>query len=311
MWRWRGLLLVLLLSGGCAASIPTDVLRDAQFAVESRKSVFRLDGSGERPILVLERRETRDGLAPLDKLHDEFFAPSLSPDGSWIACLRFRNNSGGGNIDALMPLQSVEVLLVRIDDRSEHVVASIPATERGRVYRVLAPVWAPDGGRVFFAADGRVWSYALGDPQSRPIADIPEGFSGGFGIRQYLRPSPDGAQLFGLLSRRNRFGRYDVIVSIDLASGKLTPRWTGTLSRDSVFEVNRPLSREIDDDVGQALFGSRERPVFAPLVSRDGRFYFFGRHEMGLFGREWIAGYDRVTRKEFEVRTMWRTLFWK
>lgn len=32
---------------------------------------------------------------------------------------------------------------------------------------------------------------------------------------------------------------------------------------------------------------------------------------MGLFGREWVAGYDRVTRKEFEVWTMWRSLFWK
>jgi hypothetical protein len=78
-----------------------------------------------------------------------------------------------------------------------------------------------------------------------------------------------------------------------------------------VFEVDRPLSREIDDEVGVTLFGSRGRPVYAPLHSTDGRLCFFGRHEIGRFGREWMVGYDRVTRREFEVRTMWRTLWWK
>lgn len=130
-------------------------------------------------------------------------------------------------------------------------------------------------------------------------------------MRKYLRPSRDGTRLFGLLERRNRRASYDVIVGIDLGSGKLTPLWTGKLSWHSVFEVERPLPRDIGDDAAEALFWSRDHPVYEPRASRDGRFYFFDRHEMGLFGRTWVAGCERVARKEFEVRTMWRTLFWK
>jgi hypothetical protein len=308
MLRWFGLLVALPLCGGCVASIPTDALRDTQFAVESLTSVYLLDGTGERATRVLERRLTRDGPGFMDKLHDEYFAPSLSPDRSRIACLRFRNNSGGGNIDELMPLQSVEVLLVRLADRSEQVVNSIPATGSGRVYRVLAPVWSEDGGRIFFAADQRVWAYALGAVGPEAVVDIPEAFNGGFRTGNYLRPSRDGGRLFGLLERRNRFTSYHVIVSIDIVGGRLTPLWTGRLRRQ--IEIDRPVTTEVLDDVVEALFGSREHPVFEPRASRDGRFYFFDRHEMGLFGREWVAGYDRVTRREFEVRTMWRTLFW-
>lgn len=278
MWRRRGLLTVLLLCGGCAASVPTDVLRDARFAVESPNSVYLLDGTGQQATPIRERRLTKDGPGIMDKLYDDYFAPSLSPDRSRIACLRFRNNSAGGNIDELMPLQSVEVLLVRLADRSEQVVMSIPATERGRVYRVLAPVWSPDGNRVFFAADRRVWVYVLGAARPEPVADFPEGFGGGFQVRAYLRPSRDGDRLFGLLSRHTRLARYDVIVSVDLASGKLTPVWTGSLRR--AIEIDRPVAAEIDDEIVEALFGSREHPVDAPRASPDHRLYFFTRHEI-------------------------------
>ena len=307
MWGWRGLLLVLLLCGGCAASIPVDALRDAQFTVESLRSVYLLDGTGEQPTLVLERRQTRDGPGFMDKLYDKYFAPSLSPDRSRIACLRSRNKPAEGNVDEL---KSVEVLLVRLADRSEQVVTSIPATPEGRVYGVLAPVWSRDGARIFFAADRRVWVYPLGSARPEPLVEIPEDFGGGFGVRgAYLRPSRDGERLFALLTRHTRFARYDVIVSVDLAGGRLTPVWTGGLRRH--IEIEAPVAAEIDDDTVEALFGSREHPVHAPAVSADRRFYFFTRHEMGLFGREWVAGYDRVTRREFEVRTMWRSLFWK
>ena len=311
MFRWLGLLLTLPLCGGCVASIPQDALRDAEFTVESLASVYLMDGTGERATRLLERRLTRDGPGLRDKLHDEYFAPSLSPDRSRIACLRFRNNSGFGNDDALMPLQRVEVLLVHLADRSEQIVASIPATERGRVYSVLAPVWSGDGVRIFFAADHRVWVYTLGSGRPEPIVDIPAEFYGGFGGgTEYLRLSRGGSRLFARLRRYSpRYVSYDIIVSIDIAGGRLTPVWTGHLRRH--IELDRPVTTEIEEDIVEALFGSREHPVDDPRASGDRRFYFFTRHEMGLFGRKWIAGYDRATRREFEVRTMWRTLFWK
>ncbi len=309
MWRRRSLLLVFLL-GGCAAAIPLDALRAAHFAVASLDSVYLLDGTGERSVPVVTRRYTRGGRSDPDQLYDGYAAPALSPDGTRVACLRARNYSPYRGGQDLIPIQSTEVLLVRLADGGEQVVMSIPAALRSSV--LLAPVWAPDGTRILFGADRWVWSYVLETSGPEPIVEVPADFHGTFRLRRYLRPSRDGRTLFALLERQNRrFASYDVIVRIDLAARRVTPLWTGQLSHGSVFEVDRPLARDIDDEVGVTLFGSREHPVYAPLASVDGRLYFFGRHEMGLFGREWMAGYDRVTRQEFEVRTMWRTLWWK
>jgi hypothetical protein len=300
----------VLLLAGCAPAIPQDALRSAHFAVESEGGVYLLDGAGERSVPVLTRRRTRDGPSHLDELYDVHAAPALSPDGSHVACLRARNHAPYRSGGDLISIQSTEVLLVRLADGAEQVVVSIPAARRGSV--LLAPVWAADSARVYFGADHRVWAYALGASAPEPIVEIPADFYGDFRLRGYLRLSRGGAALFALLERRNpSFATYDVIVRIDLADRTVTPLWTGKLSHGSVFEVDRPLSREIGSEVGGTLFGSRERPVYAPLPSEDGRFYFFRRHEMGLFGRRWVAGYDRVTRREFEVRTMWRALFWK
>lgn len=308
------LLSALLLLNGCAAAVRIDALRETRFTVEDRHSVYLMDGVGEQLTRVLERKQTKDGPRTVDKLYDDYFEPSLSPDGTHVACIRFRNNSAGGNIDELMPLQSVEVLIVRISDRTERLLMSVPASEPGRVYRVLGPVWSADGGRVFFVADQRVWSYSLSEWQLEPIVDLPNGYSGGFTqdfLRgKYLRVSKEGTRLFGLLSMY--FGReYDVIVEIDLRVRKLKTLWYGNLSSRSVFEIDRLPPEQLDEDAVETLFGSRQFPVFAPRFSRDRRFYFFVRGESGWFGRVWVGAYDRAERKPFEVRTMWRTLLWK
>ena len=309
MWRWRGLLLVLLLCGGCAASIPPDVLRDAQFAVESRWSVYLLDGTGDQATPILPRRQTREASpGRYDKRYDEYLEPSLSPDRTLITCIRrVGGNSSMWNLE-YAPAESTDVLLVRIADRSERVVMPIPVTPRGEA-GTLAPVWSPDGTRIFFAVEHRIWSYVVSEERLEPVVDLPAGLGGRFEGRRYLRVSRDGTRLFALLDSYRRLTTYDAIVEVALASKTLTPIWTGDLVRH--IEIDRPLSATVDDEIAEALFGSREYPVFAPRVSPDRRLYFFDRYEMGLFGRRWIAGYDRVTRKEFEVRTMWRTLFWK
>ncbi len=304
----RLLLSVLLAFGGCATAVPVDALRDATFAVENFNSVYLMDGSGEQVTRILERRQTRDGPGHLDRLYDDYVQPSLSPDGTHIACIRRRNDSLGGNISELMPLQSSEVLVVRVSDRVERLVMSVPATRPGRIYRVSSPVWSTEGGRVFFFADRRVWSYSLDEARLEALVDLPIRYVGGLElIEQYLRVSRDGARLFALF-----FAPYqDVVMEIDLADRKVKTLWSGKLSSRSVFDVDRPLPRELGEEVAQALFGSREFPVYTPQVSGDRRSYFFMRHKSGWFGRIWVAGYDRETRTEFEVRTMWRTLFWK
>jgi hypothetical protein len=308
MWRWRGLLLVLLLCGGCVASIPADVLRDAQFTVESKWSVYLLDGTGDRATSILPRRQTRDGQGPQAKRYDEYLEPSLSPDRTLVTCIRRTGGNSSLWYSEWAPAESADVLVVRIADRSERVVMSIPVTSRGTAH-TLAPVWSPDGKRIFFAVDQRIWSYVVSEERLEPVVDLPTDLRGTFELRRYLRVSRDGAKLFALLDSYRRRTTYEAIVEVDLASRRLTPLWTGTLVHH--IDIDRPLTATVDDDIAEALFGSREFPVFAPRVSGDPRVYFFSRHEMGLFGREWVAGYDRVTRKEFEVRTMWRTLFWK
>jgi len=302
--------LVALVSGACAAALPVDLLRDTRLAVESLGSVYLIDASGEQATPVLERKQTRARSERLAALYDEYFEPSLSPDGAYIACVRLRNNAHWGDLAEPRPLQSSEVMLVRVSDRSERVIMSVPRS--APPWSILSPVWSVEGDRIFFAVDRRVWSYALAVGRLDPVADLPSHYFGGFvgdSLRgQYLRVSPDGSRLFALLGER--IGR-DAVVEIELTNGTLRPLWSGELSSRSVFEIDRPLPAQIDDEAGHALFGSRELPVFAPRHSRDRRFYFFARHEMGWLGRIWVAGYDRETRREFEVRTMWRTLVWK
>ena len=186
----------------------------------------------------------------------------------------------------------------------------------GRGSGVLSPVWSVESDRIFFAADRRVWSYSLAGARLEPVVDLAGHYVGGFASDDlrgtYLRVSRDGTKLFGLLVVRSGRSQFeDAIVEIDLTKGMFTSLWTGHLSSGSVFEIDRPLPAEIDDEAVQALFGSREFPVFAPKHSADRRLYFFVKHEMGWLGRIWVSGYDRQTRSEFEVRTMWRTLFWK
>jgi hypothetical protein len=307
--------LVALVCAGCASAVPVDRLRATTLAVDSLGSVYLLDASGEQATRVLDRKQTRDGPGQWGPLYDEYFQPSLSPDGRHVACVRLHNSSHRGSPAELVAIQSSEVIIVRVGDGAERVVMSV-ASEVGRGRAVLSPVWSIGGDRIFFAVDRRVWSYSVAGARLDPVVDLASHYVGSFGSDDlrgtYLRVSGDGTRLFGLLRTRiGRTGLDDAVVEIDLTSGTFRPLWSGNLSSGSVFEIDRPLPAAIDDEGVQALFGSREFPVFAPKHSADRRFYFFVKHEMGWLGRIWVSGYDRQTRRDFEVRTMWRTLFWK
>jgi len=305
--------LVTLVGAGCASAVPVDRLRATTLAVDSLGSVYLLDASGQQATRALDRKQTRDGPGQWDQLYDEYFQPSLSPDGKHVACVRLRNNSHRGNPAELVAIQSSEVIIIRVGDGAERVVMSV-ASAVGRGRAVLSPVWSIGGDRIFFAVDRRVWSYSVAGARLDPVVDLASHYVGSFASDDlrgtYLRVSGDGTRLFGLLRiGRTRFD--DAVVEIDLTSGAFRPLWSGKLSSGSVIEIDRPLPAEIDDEAVQALFGSREFPVFAPKHSADRRFYFFVKHEMGWLGRIWVSGYDRQTGREFEVRRMWRTLFWK
>src|SRR5437867_9354149 len=89
---WWGVAVLLgFACGACATAVPVDVLRTTTIAVESLGSVYLIDASGEQVTRVLERKQTRDGPGQWDQLYDEYFEPSLSPDGAYVACVRFRN----------------------------------------------------------------------------------------------------------------------------------------------------------------------------------------------------------------------------
>ncbi len=317
-WRFGPLhgfgVLIALASGACAAALPIERLRDTTLPVESLGSVYLIDASGEHMTRVLERKQTRDRSERRAELHDEYFEPSLSLDGGHIACVRVRNNAHWGDLDEPRLLQSSEIMVVRVSDLSERVIMSVPRS--APAWKILSPVWSAAGDQIFFAVDGRVWSYAPASARLDPLLDLPTSYAGTFaeyhGHGAYLRVSPTGTRLFGLFKDQGRrIPSDDAIVEIDLTGRTLRPLWSGRLSTGFSNQVDRPFPDQIDDEAAQALFGSREFPVFAPRHSRDQRFYFFGRTEMGLLGRAWVAGYDRETRREFEVRTMWRTLIWK
>ncbi|HZP37308.1 MAG TPA: hypothetical protein VFE48_12570 [Methylomirabilota bacterium] len=284
--------------------MPSDV-RDVQIAVESRYSIYLLSGTGDRRRLLASRR-TQVGAAPHQELHDDYVAPSLSPDGSHVACIRLRNHGRyGRDVRVALPPEVIEVLIVRLADRAERLVLSTPDHGRGGA-GVLGPVWSRDGRRVFFGAEGRIWVHRIGDERPESVATLPVSTRA---TRHYLRVVREGDRLVALLPGPS--GSEDAIAEIDPATGAVTLLWSGPLSSSSTRDVDRPLPAPIAADVAEALFGSPEWPVLAPHPAPDRRVYFFERFRQGPLGRRWIAGYDRATGTEFEVRTMWHTFWWE
>jgi hypothetical protein len=294
----------MLLSAACAPLPPSDV-RDVQIAVESRHSVYLLSGTGDRRLLLASRRSYA-GATAHEELHDDYVAPSLSPDGSHVACIRLQDHGRyGRDVRVPLPPEMIQVLIVRLADRAEQLVLSTPGDGRGGA-GVLGPVWSRDGRRLFFAAGGRIWVHRSGDLRPESVAALPRSTRV---TRHYLRVMPQSDRLVALLPGPSRSD--DAIAEIHPVTGAVTILWSGPLSSSAMRDVDRPLPAPIAADVAEALFGSPEWPVLAPHAAPDRRVYFFERFRQGPLGRRWIAGYDRATGTEFEVRTMWRTLWWE
>jgi hypothetical protein len=175
--RGYGVLLALV-CGACAAGLPIDRLRDTTLSVESLGSVYLIDASGEHATPVLERKQTRARSDQLAQLFDEYYEPSLSPDGAYVACVRLGNNAHWGDLVEPQPLQSSEIMIARVSDRSERVIMSVP--RRAPAWNILAPVWSVEGDQIFFAVDRRVWSYALAGARLDPLVELPTRYFGGF-----------------------------------------------------------------------------------------------------------------------------------
>jgi hypothetical protein len=133
--------------------------------------------------------------------------------------------------------------------------------------------------------DRRVWSYSLDEGQLEQIGELPKDYYGRFVADilrgAYLRVAQDGIRLFALLSVGFGYNSNDVIVEIDLPGRKLRTLWSGKLSRQSVFDISLPLPEQLSDDSVEALFGSREFPVFAPPVLQGSAFLFLREVQAG------------------------------
>ena len=123
---------------------PVSVSASGRLAFGCVSAVYtaNADGSDLRALLV--RQETpRPGGPP-----DDFFAPTWSPDGQWLAFLRvFEDTTAGA------PPLTLAVGVVRADGSASRLVVSMSTgpvvrSSIGRNYLSLA--WSPDGSRLAF-----------------------------------------------------------------------------------------------------------------------------------------------------------------
>lgn len=295
-----------------AACTTTDALRESRFAVENNLNVYLVNGTGRLTEVV---RRSKVGATERETLWDAYFQPALAPDGSAVACIRFRNYTRFSSNDAaVLPRQSSEVVVMRMDRTEKpatRVIHSLPG-EAGVVYRLSSPIWSRDGRFVFFLANHRLFAHSVDTAQTELLSTLPDDVSAGFSeehvTTSYLRLSPDGNQIFALL--RERDARHSVW-RIDWPKGSATRLWQGSLYEHFFAPIRTQLPSQLGNAAVDALFGSRAFPVLAPRFSADQRFYFFVRRKPGVFGRLWIGGYDVEERKDFVVRTLQRGFMWK
>ena len=312
----------LLILGVAADLSCAERLEDERLVFEEGYEVYSINGRGQDTTKVLAKVETRSGASAHERLFHAYFQPSLSPDGRRVACIRYRNYSPVRfNDPELIPIQSSEILIVSVHDGAETIVYTLPEGQfdalgpsRGVRKRSLsAPVFSLDGGEVFFLAGNRLLVYRLQHQSTEEVVRLPVGYAASttpdYTTSTYIRLSADGKKVFALVDDPGTNVERG-IWRIDLALREATKLWSGLLDERSVIDV-RVVPREVDDEGAEALFGSREFPVLAPRFSSDRRYYFFVKLRLGFFAKMWIGGYDKVSGREFVVKTLRRGLYWE
>jgi len=135
--------------------------------------------------------------------------PAWSPDGQWIALSRLeRVDSIGVSCDYISPL-GIRCRQFRTEYvPGRHVLSLVRPDGSGLTDLGDGdePAWSPDGSRLFFRRDGRIWS---SEPDGLNAVAI-DNTEGG----REPAVSPDGGLL--AFSKRSRFGDYDIwVISLE------------------------------------------------------------------------------------------------
>jgi len=272
-------LLAATLLIGCSDSAPPPGLPPAITAFADSENIYYLD--------------TQKNLLK-QIMNGGYHQARLSPDKTKVACV-YENDifatiiSLNGNLEVEGKPKTVY---------NSQALSS--GTGQGKSYY---PTWSADGNKLFFINTNHLVAYDYTEKHTTILFDFPETQSAGLLPESgNMALSKDGSALYCMLGQgtdKYAFWRID-------ASGSQESQ-LGVGHKSSVSGFHFPA--ELSDECIETLFGSREKPVWDPAVSNDGRYYFYVESETGPLAKRLLKGYDRTQKTGFDVLNLGTTLF--
>ena len=161
-------------------------------------NVYISNGLGRNTRKLLRQVKRRSGIEYFDPVYDSYYQPSLSPDGTMVACVRIKNDYHTGSSPELSKIQKYEGVLYSIEKKQEFIFFSSPGGNYKRVGlnvvedNILSPIWSADGNKIYFLVSNRLLSYDLNLRKIQQVSELAPGHGGIVQLdMEYIRLSKD------------------------------------------------------------------------------------------------------------------------
>ncbi len=261
--------------------------------------VFLTNEAKETPRKILALKEGE--IFEEYQLYDSYFQPSLSFDQKKVVAIRIKNFlhdrgrpsttvPGVPYVDPLEERQTYQMVIYSLEDDHEEIVMEAPKADD-----LATPIWSRDGKFIYFFFKKGVQSYQLDSKEIKTLKQFGDISSMDCTKNDYyIRLSMDGSKIFALLEN---FSRRHVppaqVWQIDTLTKKA-----------ELLAQGRGFDKRLPDEATNALFGSKEHPMKAPIYAADGSFYYYFTYREGFFARYWIEGYKVAEKQKFPIKTL-------
>jgi hypothetical protein len=269
-------------------------------SLKGRKVVFEYGGgvqiydSKENTTSILLRRVQSNG--SLNSHSVSYSQPALSPDEKKIISVKtYSTGESYGRED---------LVVVDLEKNLQTVLYSVSESKM----LLGSPIWSLDGNCIYFLGNDILYRFEISKMNMTELAKIPISEKIYIYDRFYARIEKTGQSII-VLCPMNKYRGY-AIYDLNLTDRTLKEIFSSESSgemRDS--NMLKLIYDKFDTNMFEAIFGSRDYPVFEPNYSADRRFYYFVIKKNGLFAKHWLGAYDKKNHKSIDLKVLYRDLY--